>query len=557
MEQAHEKGAPPAPAALARRNPVVVAYDWVYRVRGKQALGLAFLLGLLANLAFPPIWIWPALAAALCGLVWLLDGARATPRRGRAAFWRSFAFGFGYFLGGLHWIAAAFVVDASAHLALIWMPLVLLPGGLALIFALVMRLGYRFWNAGPARLVIFAIFFTLAEWIRGALFGLGGLPWNLPGMVWEPGGAVSQSASIWGIYGLSLLTVIALAAPAAVFDSRPRGSLPSRVAPVLVAAIVFGAIWGWGARRLADIPDGAETISARLVDAGVPQSEKFEAGTAELLIQRFRALSGPDDGSSPPIVIWPEGALPYYLFEWPEALDAVADRIGDRRLIIGVARRQFDEAGEVSAYNSLAVLTGASALNGPLYVYDKHMLVPFGEFMPFGGLLEAIGLETLQNLSPGGWDAGPPPATVSIAGMPAFAPLICYEAIFPGLAPAGLDRPSWLVNISNDSWFGAFLGPYQHAAQARYRTIEEGLPMARVAVGGTTGMIDAYGRWTAKGQSPDPDIYGPDPRGWEARIVDAQIPQSAPPTPYSRYRDGIFWLMFLSMGLAFLVLPRR
>ncbi len=536
---------------------MTIAYDWVTRLRRRKALMLAAGLGLAGNLAFPPIWIWPMLAIALCGLVWLLDGARATPKPGPAAFWRTFAFGFGYFLGGLHWIAAAFAVDVGAHLALIWMPLVLLPGGLALILAAVMRLGFRFWNSGPARLVTFAVFFTIAEWIRGALFGLGGLPWNLPGMVWAPGGSISQSASIWGIYGLSLLTVVGLTAPATLLDIRPRGSFGSRAAPVLVAAIVFGAVWGWGARRLADNPETLGETTVRLVDAGVRQSDKFEDGTVQRLLQRYRALSGPDDPTSPSIVIWPEGALPAFLFEWPELLDAVADRIGDRRLIMGVARRELDLQGEERSYNSLAVLTGASALNGPLYVYDKHMLVPFGEFMPFGGLLEAVGLETLQNLSPGGWDPGPPPATVNIAGMPSFAPLICYEAIFPGLSPAGVDRPRWLVNISNDSWFGIFLGPYQHAAQARYRSIEEGLPMARVAVGGMTGMIDAYGRWTARARSPDPEQYGPDPEGWSAHIVDAQLPDPAPPTVYSQRRDGIFWIMLIILNFGFLVLPRR
>ncbi len=548
----------PAGVAQTTRNPMTVAHDWVLRLRRRKALALAAGLGLAGNLAFPPIWIWPMLALAFGGLVWLLDGARSTPKPGAAAFWRTFAFGFGYFLGGLHWIAAAFVVDVGAHLVLIWLPLVILPGGLAVILAAVMRLAFRFWSAGPARLITFTVFFTIAEWIRGALFGLGGLPWNLPGMVWEPGGAISQSASIWGIYGLSLLTVAGLTAPAVLLDTRPRGSFASRAAPVLVAAIVFGAIWGWGARRLADAPDGGAVGTVRLVDAGVPQSEKFEPGTTERLLQRYRALTGADDANSPSVVIWPEGALPVWLFEWPEGLDVIADRIGDRRLIMGVARREFAANGEVDAsYNSLAVLTGASALNGPLYVYDKHMLVPFGEFMPFGDALESLGLETLQNLSPGGWDPGSAPATVNIAGMPAFAPLICYEAIFPGLSPSGIDRPAWLVNISNDSWFGVFLGPYQHAAQARYRAIEEGVPMARVAVGGSTGMIDAYGRWTARAQRPDPNIYGPDPTGWRAKVVDAEIPPAAEPTVYSARRDGIFWIMLLAINLGFLALPRR
>lgn len=557
MKQAEDSAGGGAGQAPTRRNPHTIAYDWILRARRHEALLFAGALGLFANLAFPPIWIWPALSISLVGLLWLLDGAQSAPRPLFAAFVRCFCFAFAYFLGGLHWIAAAFAVDASAHLALIWMPLLLLPAGLALIFAGVMNLGFRLWAKGPARLVVFVVSFMLAEWIRGALFGRGGLPWNLPGMVWQPGGAISQTAAIWGIYGLSLLTLIALAAPACLMDTRPRGGIASRAAPLLVSAILFGGMWGWGARRLADPPEPVDQFTVRLVDAGIPQAEKFKPGSAERLLQRYRALTGRDDGASPPIVIWPEGALPYYLFERPAELDAVTDRIGDRRLIIGVARRQLNQRGEVSAFNSLAVLTGASALDGPLYIYDKHRLVPFGEFMPFGDALKSIGLGTLQNLAPGGWEPGPPPATVSIAGMPAFGPLICYEAIFPGLSPNGVDRPRWLVNISNDSWFGNFLGPYQHAAQARYRSIEEGLPMARVAVGGSTGMIDAFGRWSARSASPDPDVFGPDPEGWHAQVVDATIPPAAAPTPYASYRNGLFWILLIVTGAGFLVLPRR
>jgi apolipoprotein N-acyltransferase len=540
-----------------RGNFLAPVYLWVAGQQGPRALMLAGVLGALANLGFPPIFFWPALAIALTGLVWSLDSAKLAPRPNRAAFWRVAAFGFTYYLVGMHWIAAAFLVDVGAHLLFIWMPLILLPGGLALLLAGFVNIGFRFWCAGPARLVIFSVAFMLGEWFRGSLFGMGGLPWNLPGMVWTPGEAVSQSVSIWGIYGLSMLTVIALASPATLADARARGTTGSRAAPIIVAAIVFGAIWGWGARRLGTIPDQPDGPVVRLVEAGVPQGEKYKDGVAEKIVLRFRDLTGPDTPDTPSIVIWPEGALPYYLFEWPEALDLITEAIGGRRLIIGLARRESPGTDEEKAFNSLGVISGDSATRGPLALYDKHMLVPFGEFMPFADALNVVGLKTLQNLAPGGFDAGPMPASIRVLGVPEFGPLICYEAIFPGLSPAGLDRPRWLVNISNDSWFGNLSGPYQHAAQARYRSIEEGLPMARVAAGGLTGMIDAYGRWTARAHRPDPAIYGPDPEGWKAVIVDAPIPPAAEPTPYGRWRDGMFWIILLSLNLGLLVLPRR
>jgi apolipoprotein N-acyltransferase len=549
---------PPAESPPTMRgNFLAPAYLWVAGQIGWRALALCAALGAVANLAFPPVFFWPAMAVALTGLVWSLDAAKLSRKPLRDAFWRVFAFGFTYFLVGMHWIAAAFLVDPGAHLIFIWMPLVALPGGLAAILALCVNVAFRFWCAGPARLILFSVAFMFGEWLRGSLFGVGGLPWNLPGMVWNPGGAVSQSASIWGIYGLSALTVIALASPATLADARARGTTGSRAAPLIVAAIAFGAIWGWGARRLETIPPAPDGPVVRLIEAGVPQGEKYDEGVAEQVVLRFVELMGPDTPDAPEIVTWPEGALPIWLFEYPDALDLIADSVGDRRLIIGLARREQPNTEEERAYNSLAVIGGDSGTRGPLALYDKHMLVPFGEFTPFASVLEAVGLRTLQELAPGGFDAGPMPSAVEAPGVPPFGPLICYEAIFPGLSPNGADRPRWLVNISNDSWFGNLTGPHQHAAQARYRSIEEGLPMARVAAGGLTGMIDAYGRWTARGKPADPVRYGPDPEGWTSSVVDAAIPPAAEPTPYSRWRDGMFWLILLSLNLGLLVLPRR
>lgn len=550
---------PPVAASSvdSRGNLLTPAYLWVTRQQGRHALGVAAGLGVLANLAFPPFGVWPAMAVALSGLIWLLDGSKLTANPGKAVFWRVFAFGFTYFLFSLYWIASAFLVEPDLYVVFIWMPLVALPGGLAFLLAWAMRFAYQFWCPGPARLIVFSVALMVSEWVRGSLFGLGGLPWNLPGMVWTPGGAVSQTASIWGIYGLSLLTIVALASPACLADARPRGTTASRAAPVLAAAVLFGAIWGWGAHRLSVAPEGGEGPVVRLVETGVPQKAKYQPGTADRLVSRFRDLSGPDTPNVPSILIWPEGALPYFLFEWPDALDAVTDRLGARKLIIGIARREKAGTPDEKAFNSLAVLDSHSAAGAPLSIYDKHMLVPFGEFTPFSNVLGMLGLKTLQKLAPGGFDPGPRPATVRVPGIPPFGPLICYEAIFPGLSPTGADRPRWLVNISNDAWFGGLSGPYQHAAQARYRSIEEGLPMARVAAGGLTGMIDAYGRWTARGKPADPAIYGPDPKGWKSSIVDAAIPPAARATPYSGWRDGLYWLMLIGINLGLLVLPRR
>ncbi len=549
---------PTGPQPHGRGNFLSPAYLWVAGLQGWRALAFCAVLGAIANFAFPPFHIWPLYAVALSGLVWSLDGARLAPKPRRAALWRVGAFGFAYYLVGMHWIAWAFLVDAEAFVFFIWMPLIALPALLGGILAGAIFLVYPYWCPGPARLIIFSSAFMLAEWFRASLFSIGGFPWNMPGMIWAPGEAISQSASLWGIYGLSALTLVAMASPAVLTDARQRGSTASRSAPLIVAAIVFGALWGWGAKRLGEsAADVATGPMVRLVDTGTPQAAKDNPQNAVALVERFIRLSGPATANAPQILIWPEGAVPAYLFGWDPALRAVAGSLGSRKLIIGTARVENPGKDDQRAYNSLAVLSSHSDVQGALAWYDKHMLVPFGEFVPFSGLLKNIGLKTLQDLAPGGFEAGPMPATVTADGVPPFGPLICYEAIFPGLSPNGPDRPEWLVNISIDAWFGDLFGPGQHAAQARYRAIEEGLPMARVASRGDTGMIDSYGRWTARASVADPKLYGPDPEGWRSAVVDARIPAALPATPYSNWRDGLFWLIFAGLNLGLFVLPRR
>lgn len=541
-------------------GPLAPLHDALSRLGNGSALLAAMAFGAVANLGFAPVHFWPAWSVGVVGLIWLIDGAQKRPRPATAAFWRVFAFGFSYFLVGLHWTASAFLVDARQHLAYIWMAVLLLPGGLALIWAIFLSFARRFWTPGPRRILVFASALLFAEWVRSHLFG--GFPWNLPGMVWDPGGAVSQSASIWGVSGLGVVTVLALCSPAALANRVGRGTIGA-AAPVLASAVAFGALWGWGAQRLSSEAARAEPPASRplvrLVDSGVPQNQKFQPGAAWEILRRFGELTGPDAPGAASIVIWPEGALPYFLFEWPEGLDIITAGLGDRRLILGLARRETGDDGQERAYNSLAVLDRDSNRRGALDIYDKHRLVPFGEFTPFREVAAGIGIPTLQQLAVSGFHAGPRPTSMSVPGVPAFGPLICYEVIFPGLAPEREDRPSWLINISNDAWYGRLSGPFQHADQARWRAIEEGLPVARAVSGGLTGMIDPYGRWSARGQPTGEaagEAAGADPPGWRSSVVEARIPSALPETIYARWGDLAFWMFLAALNLALLVLRR-
>ncbi|MCR9195857.1 MAG: apolipoprotein N-acyltransferase [Hyphomonas sp.] len=526
-------------------------HEAIARVRGMTATLFAILLGAFCALGFAPFHLTPALIVAFVGLIWMLDGARSQKRWGRAMFWRGWAFAFGYFLVGMYWTALPFLVEPEKHAIFLWMPLIALPGGMALIWGAACALGGAFWSASPSRVFIFALFLGGAELIRGTLFG--GFPWNVPGTTWAPGGALSQVASLGGIYWLTLLTLFVAAAPAALVDTRDDQSVLGRALPVLMAVALTGFSWAWGSQRIANDTVMTER-SVVLMDAGVPQSEKFK-DRGEPVVARYIELLRDVPSEAGDIVIWPEGALPYGLMGDTDALDLVSAFLGRRALIAGSVRYTTDEDGPV-AYNSLVMFTAGTNSATLSALYDKHRLVPFGELpaakiIPFGKSIAGILPSSMQRMAENGFTPGAE-ATVLLPQVvaPPFIPLICYEGLFPELirkASPQREAAEWIVVISNDAWFGGGLGPAQHYAQNRYRAIESGLPMARVATRGMTAMVDGYGREVARGNPA-----ANDPAGWRSAVVRTGLPARLENTPYQRFGETFYWLtLVLFGGLAF------
>lgn len=537
-------------------------HEAVARTRGMTAMLFSILLGAFCALGFAPFHLSPALIIALVGLIWLLDGARSQNRWGRAMFARGWAFAFGYFLVGMYWTALPFLVEPEKHAIFLWMPLIALPGGMALIWGAAAALGGAFWSASPSRVFIFALFLGGAELIRGTLFG--GFPWNLPGTTWAPGGALSQTASLGGIYWLTLMTVFIAASPAALVDTRDNGQMIGRAMPVLMAVALTGFAWAWGAQRIANDTVMTER-TVLLMDAGVPQAEKFD-NFGEAVIARYLELLQDVPSEPGDIVIWPEGALPYGLLPNPywknnNSLELVSAFLGRRALISGTARFATSEDGDELAYNSLVMFTAGANTASLAALYDKHRLVPFGELpatkiIPFGKRIAGILPSAIQRMAAQGFEPGPE-ATVLLpqAVAPPFIPLICYEGLFPEAirkAAPQRDAAEWIVIVSNDAWFGSGLGPAQHYAQNRYRAIESGLPMARVASRGMTAMIDGYGREIARGNPA-----AGDPSGWRSAVVRTGLPARLENTPYQRFGETFYWLtLVLFGGLAFVTWRR-
>ena len=517
---------------------------------GWRRAAVAVLSGALSALALAPFNLYLILFLTFPVLIWLLDGVSTKPSRTdrsrRQEFWTAFkigwCFGFGYFLGGLYWIGAAFLVDAAAYAWMLPFAVVALPLGLAIFTGLSCAIAQLLWTPGFLRITVFATVWAAFEWVRGIIFT--GFPWNTVGYSFAANELIAQSTSVFGIYALSLLTVMITSAPAALADSdfQVIRSWQKRIIGPVSMLVLFFALFGFGGWRLANSEAAfVPGVSLRIVQPNIKQSEKWEPKNASRIFSRYLELS--DIATSPKNmgiadathIIWPESALPFLLDERPDVLSAIAAILPDKAtLITGGIRRSRSDNQNSTYYNSVFTLNGTGKITGR---YDKFHLVPFGEKLPFEEWLNKLGLRQLVTL-PGSFASGPGPVTMAVAGAPPMSPLICYEAIFPGKVTAKGARPGWIVNVTNDGWFGETAGPYQHLQQVRIRAIEEGLPVVRAANTGISAIIDPYGRILQKLELS------------RSGVIDGLLPSALEPTYFSRWGNNIFLIMILALLLS-------
>lgn len=510
------------------------------QARGGQRLGLAALAGAIATLALPPAHALPLLWLAFPALVLLLRGSE----RKRNDFAVGFAFALGHHVTGLYWISAALFTDIGRFWFMLPFALLGLPALLGLFLgAGTLAHGWlrrRFGLTGWAEAASLALAWTAVEYARGHV--LTGFPWNLIGYAWVPVLPVLQVASVVGIYGLSLLTVLVAAMPATVSGSKPSWR------PAIAGLVGLGLVASWGGWRMEGEGLGnVEGVQLRLVQPNIPQTLKWKEEAKVENLRRLMDLSMAPGWSQITHVIWPETAVPYLLSsddndpdQKPllQALAGVAPP--DGALITGANRLSRDADGRPVFHNSMFALSAGGHV---VASFDKFHLVPFGEYLPLRGLLPA-GMKAVA--AGADFTAGPAPRAVPLPGAPDASPLICYEVIFPGaVMPAadGGERPSWLLNLTNDAWYGQTAGPHQHFAITIVRAVEEGVPLVRVANTGISGVIDAYGR-----------VRGALPLGGSGNI-DIPLPQRARFVPlYADFGDitvGAIWAALLLITLFF------
>ncbi|MEO1457411.1 MAG: apolipoprotein N-acyltransferase [Pseudomonadota bacterium] len=493
-------------------------------LRGWRRLLLAGLAGAVLSLGHAPFdFPWTAFLA-LPVLVWLTAGAAGAGR----AFAAGWGFGFGYFVVSLHWIGHAFLVEADQFAWMLPIAMTVLPGGLALFWGIAAAMVRR-WRrrpgaglaARPLDALALAAALTLVEMARSVV--LTGLPWGLPAYLWVETPLVQMAAWV-GPHGTNLLTLALAALPLVALAALPglRGA-----GLALASLAAGGALWWAGAERLAGAPMAAEGPVVRIVQPNAPQKQKWDPNYTGLFLTRLlEGSAAPADPAMgrPAMVIWPETAVAFLPAETAEGRAHMARAAGGAPLVLGALHREQDAEGTRYA-NSLFVLAPDGAIAAR---YDKHHLVPFGEYVPFRGFFGALGVRQLA--ARGRFEPGPgpeilAPASVTAAGLPAFVPLICYEAIFPNEVSVPGRRAGWMLQITNDAWFGTLGGPQQHLAQARMRAIEQGLPMVRAANTGISAVVDAHGR-----------VTGSLPLGTHGHI-DRPLPGALPPTYYAESGD--------------------
>ena len=513
----------------------------------KRAL-IAFAAGSLSVLAMAPFNAWPVLFLTFPVAVWLIDGAGAGRMRGLpAAAVAGFWFGFGYFVPGLYWIGNAFLVDASTFAWLMPFALLGLPAYLALFTAFGFAVARLVWTKDGSRVVALAGSLTIAEWLRGHV--LTGFPWNTFGYALTEPLALAQTASLIGIWGLTFLAVAIFASPAVLIDGTARGrwpwTTPLAALALLIAMGVFGTV------RLSLQPTRmVANVKLRIMQPNLRQDEKFNYSAKAAVMQKYLALS--EEASGPnatglrdtTVLIWPESAFPFFLTREADAMVQIADLLAKGKgtvLITGSVRAPDLPPGVriTRAYNSIYVIDHDG---GVLSVYDKLHLVPFGEYLPFQDWMERLGFEQLTRVR-GGFIPGTARRALQIPNAPRALPLICYEAIFPAAVAARDNRPGWIVNLTNDGWFGISTGPHQHLQQARLRAIEQGLPLVRAANGGISAVIDPVGRVVAQ--------LG---LGLEG-VLDSALPAPIAPTVYTRVGD-IPAAIFVALALLFVIRRR-
>lgn len=492
---------------------------------------LTFVAGAAMAFSAPPTAWWPFLFICLSTFYVLLS-----PLKGWRAFLSGWLFGFGYFVVGLYWIGNALLVPGN-EFKWVWpLAIVGLPIGLAIFTGLAALAATRFADFKTWRgYCIFVFCLVTSEYLRGNI--LTGFPWNLFGYSWAHHLAVVQSVSLFGVYGLTLLTTLWACVPGILYL---RGATLKQCAvPGLAVVLSIGALYSWGAMRLKDHPtQNRDDLIVRVVQPNIAQEDK---SNPDLFVPNLRKLMGASAAPFLPgktyAIIWPETAISDYALADTNVSDFIRKSLPGKETsyyIVAGTLRHEDSVGEKTTYYN-SVVTYDRNLKA-LESYDKSHLVPFGEYIPFKDYIPLHPFVRFSGFTPGGGII-----TQGTTPLPPYSGLVCYEVIFAGEVVEKSLRPEWMVNVTNDGWYADSAGPYQHLSMAVYRAVEEGIPLIRSANTGISAIIDPNGRMI---RHLNYGIGG---------YIDAPLPAALRPTLFNKHRNSLFFtgmLLLLGLGIA-------
>lgn len=490
---------------------------WVAGLSRRKQLILALISGVVAALGQAPVGAWPLTILALA----LVYGLFQTSQGWRRAAFLGWAFGVGYFAIALSWMIEPFLVDVARYGWMVPFVIILVSTG----FALFWGLGFGVAKAMGGRAIAWVAALVITEALRGTIFT--GFPWAQIGHV-----LIDTPLLQWAAFAGSLgLSAIVLTAAASLWSA-----LTTRNTSGLLALVAITGMHATG-NAINPAPVVAQDAKiVRLVQPNAPQRDKWDPIKSQIFFNRMLEFSAA--GTRPDLIVWPEAAITPLLRNARPELDAIAKAAAGVPVALGLVR--FEDG---RLFNSMIVVDQTGQVGD---IYDKSHLVPFGEYVPFGDLLKRIGISGMASRDGNGFSPGPAGRVIEVAGVGMAQPLICYESIFSGDIRAVSQRPDFMMLITNDAWFGTISGPYQHLAQARLRSVEQGLPMIRTANTGISAMIDATGQITAQiplGQA-----------GWK----DAALPPPKPPTFFARFGDlPILTLMAFMLFISAITGPRR
>jgi len=491
--------------------------NFLDKLSNKMKLLALFIAGAASALAMPPIGAFFILPFSLYVFIHFIYGANNLKK----SFIYGWVFGAGYFIFGLYWISYALFVDIEVWWWVLPLSLIIAPTIFALYYGFVPLLSNRYKSNKTLYVISTCTSLALIEWIRGHAFT--GFPWNLFGYTWYTLFPITQVSAYVGIYGLTLLTLIW--SSTFLIDNK---KVKYAIAASFIISLVLGVY------RLHNAPIDNYNMSVRIVQPNIPEEEKWDPYKKYDNMKKLLNLTGAENTTEAPIkfVIWPETAALYRLNNSSTMVKITTDALPKGSIGIFGSMNTDEEAKQF--YNSISVV---KKNKGIINTYNKHHLVPFGEYIPFRKYLDltpiANGIAMI-----GDFTKGDGAHTIKIDDtLPSFSPLICYEAIFPSEVTTKQPRPDFLVNATNDAWYGISAGPYQHFENVRMRSIEEGLPLIRAANTGISAMFDAYGRITAEL-----------PLSYEGKI-DVLLPKAIAPTLYSKYKDSLFFTMILILTI--------